>query len=296
MGGIEGMGRFFTTGLFLVVLTLSAPVWAYNPIAPEKKAEILARANASPLERKLSDILEKQQRLLSCAEKSPKADLTIQLSELASAYASLLHEYPENTTLLLHYGKFLRLVGEDARAADTFKRVLALDDSVAVAYQQLGNIHAENGRYKEAWPLFQSCIKLAPDVALYQYQMGEFIHVFHQLMEADGLLRPAESDKRMQEAFANAVKLDPGSETLLWRYAQSFYDVHQPDWQKALSAWESAAAATKDPLKEPTLRMHKIRCLIELGQTQQAQALLEKPAPPSFDSIREDLRKRLKSH
>lgn len=265
----------------------------YNPLSAEKAAELKVLSEATPAERTLSQILKRQQGIFEAAATTSPADLSRNLSELASDYATLLRENPENVFILLHYGKFLRTVGEDERALTSFERALSIDPTLAVAYQQSALIHAENGRYQKAWPLFQTCLKQAPNIAIYQYQFGEFVQVYRDMLVEDGFLQASDVDGVMQGAFARAVMLDPASQTLAWRYAQSFYDVTRPDWKAALAAWDKAAALTADPIQEPILRMHRARCLIELGDFKAARALLDKPTPPALEKTRDDLRKRL---
>ncbi len=287
------MRRFFILG-FAGTLCIGAQAWAYNPISPEKKSELLARSEASPLERQLADIVKRQQDLLGSADKISATDLTTRLSRLAADYADLLRVHPDNVPLLLCYGKFLRAVGEDERAMRAFQRAVSFDESAAVAYQQMGNILAEDGRYAEAWPMFLKCLKYAPDTALYFYQAGELIHVFKKLMVEEGLLGANDADRLMQQYFARACDLDPNSETLAWRHAQSFYDVAAPDWKAALAAWDKAAALTHDPVKAQMLRMHRARCFVETGDKDEARALLEQDVPEALRETRDQLRARIK--
>ena len=209
--------------------------WGYNPLSPEKEAELRERADATPLENRLADIVKRQQTLLEKEDALSESEIERTIAELSGAYTQLLRDHPDNLLLLLHYGKFLRMVGEDKGAVTVFERVRKLDDSVAVAYQQLANIHAENGRYHEAWPLLQTCLKLAPDVALYHYQMGEFLNVFGEYLVSANLLKADELSPRLQAEFKRALELDPTSARLAERYAQSFYQVPEPDWKRRLA-------------------------------------------------------------
>lgn len=266
-------------------------VWGYNPLSAEKQAELKLRSESSPAERRLSDILKRQQAMIAAAPSLPSADLSRQLSELASDYASLANAYPNDIVVLLHYGKFLRTVGEDDRALPVFERIAIKDPSIAVAFQQIASIQAESGRYHQAWQNFQNCLRLAPDTALYHFQFGEFVQVYRDHLVGDGLIGMMEVDSRMQSAFARARQLDPTSQTVAWRYAQSFYDVANPDWKAALAAWDKAQSLTTDPLELPILRMHRARCLIEMGDKNAAQSLLEIPVPPALEKTRDDLLK-----
>lgn len=272
------------------VAALSAAT--YNPLSPEKEAELKARSDASPLDRRLTHIVQRQEELMSAGNRISNADLSRQLSDLASDYADLLRQNPDNVVLLLHYAKFLRAVGEDKRALEEFERVIALDPTVAVAYQQSAGILAEDGKYQKAWQSFQTCLKQAPDVAVYQYQFGEFVQIYRDLLVEDGILQAPEADKVMQGAFARAAMLDPNSQAMAWRYAQSFYDVAHPDWKAALAAWDKVAKLTPDPIQAPVLRMHRARCLLETGDKAAALALLDKPVPAALEKTRDELRKR----
>ena len=281
--------------LLLLLCAVGACLYGQSPLSETKRTEWLAPSEASSLERKLVAILKVQKELFDAPQKYTKEELSRRLAALAADYANLLADYPRDIYLRIHYAKFLKTVGETEHARRVLTELLSDRDDIGVVYQLLANIYAEKGDYATAWPLLLDCVRLEPDVALYRYQLGEFLAVFRDLLVADNYMTYAELDAKMRESFDKACALDPQSRALAWRRAQAFYDMKQPDAAAALAAWERAEALTPDPIEAPVLRLHRARWLVALKRFDEAAALLKKPVPQPLEKNRRDLLRQIPS-
>ena len=56
----------------------------------------------------------------------------------------------------------------------------------------------------------------------------------------------------------------------------AFYDFEQPDWQSALILWQTLAShPSVSPSQVDAIRVHQVRCLINLRQLDQARSLAQ---------------------
>lgn len=193
---------------------------------------------------------------------------------LISQYQSLLLDNPEYVYGYIMYGKLLRQVGQRELANKAFVKANALDPNIAVVKQQIANYLSEEGDYDLALPYLLSAIRLAPETAVYHYQLGELLHTYRKLFLADGKLAAQVLDKQLQDAFANAARLDPATRIYALRQAESFFDIAEPDWQQALAQWQALEKTAKSEPEKQLILLQKCRVLIALDEKEQAQDTL----------------------
>ena len=131
---------------------------------------------------------------------------------------------------------------------------------------ELGNYLAEEGKPLEAINYFLSAIKLEPGEPLYHYQLGTLLYEARDDFLRSGEWTRASVDHSMQEAFRAAAELAPDRIEFTYRYAESFYDMKDPDWTAALRAWEGLEAHAESEIERQTMRLHEANVLMKHGK------------------------------
>jgi hypothetical protein len=132
-------------------------------------------------------------------------------------------------------------------------------------------------------------VKLKPKEPLYHYQLGTL------LCEArDDFLRSGEwtrdsVDHAMQEAFKSAAELAPDRIEFAYRYAESFYDMADPDWPAALKVWQGLESKAQSELERQTMCLHQANVLIYMGRADQARKVLDTVILPALDEQKQKL-------
>jgi hypothetical protein len=80
------------------------------------------------------------------------------------------------------------------------------------------------------------------------------------------------------------------------RYAQSFFDISDPDWDKALGVWQDLRNQARDHSvsEREYLALGEARALTQLGRGKEAVSILKTITSPSLRATRESLIKELK--
>lgn len=205
---------------------------------------------------------------------------------LISQYQSLLLDNPEYVYGYIMYGKLLRQVGQRELANKAFVKANALDPDIAVVKQQIGNYLSEEGDYDLALPYFLAAIRLSPETAVYHYQLGQLLHTYRKMFLADGKLSAPVLDKQLQDAFANAARLDPATRIYALRAAESYFDVIEPDWSRALAEWEALEQTAVSEQERQMILLQKCRVLLAMDKTEAAQSALAAVTDPSLQAAR----------
>lgn len=242
-------------------------------------APLVTRAGETMTERELKRIIQRQQIILTDAQAAgadmDRANVEMQLSQVARDYESLLRKNPKFVAGFVAYGLFLNSTGYADRAYDMFKQADAIDPEDAVVKNQLGNHHAEAGEYKEAAELYEQAVKLAPDEPLYHYQLGTLLYEYREFFVDAKLYIRADLLTRSAAEFRRAAELAPGNMAYGYRYAESFYDIPGADWDAALAAWKLLEQRAKPGVEVQTIQLHQANILTTLGRAAEARALLD---------------------
>ena len=214
-------------------------LWLVLPLAAVE-SETLAQ-------RTLRQIAERQRTLLETAAKQgDKLDeeaFRTQLQELTHGYERLLHDSPNNAEVFAAYGYLLRKVDMRKQAAAMLLKANQLDSDIPLVKNQLGNLLAEDGRPLDALPYFMAAIKLSPKEPLYHYQVGTLLHEAQDDFLKSGEWTRAALDHATHGAFKTAAELAPDRFEFGYRYAESFYDLAEPQWDEALKVWAALVSA-----------------------------------------------------
>lgn len=241
---------------------------------------IAERENAA-LIADLSDVLARRNAFFDEADSLPENERARRASDIADRFETLSRRNPDSVPVLYFYAEFLRDGGELKTAEEMLLKAEKLEPTFAPLQFLLAEILQEKGEPENAFPRFEKAVYEDPGNAEYQCAFGEFLADSRERLVEQKILSRSELDAKMQNAFLAASAAEPGQADFLWRYAESFYDVENPDWNRALSVWERVARRLNK--KEhadllPVASLHRARVLAELGRIEEADTLLRKTA------------------
>lgn len=244
-------------------------------------------------QKRLATIVTDEQELFRIFKEEPEkysqSDMDYRVRSLIADYELYISDNPEDEEAYILLGKLFRRVNRPEKAHELYLRADRFNGSIPVVKQQLANYFAETGRVKKANDYLNQAIFLSPDEPLYHYQYGTFLFFYKdEILEKDILSR-SDLDTKMLESFQMAHKLDPDNRKYLERYAQSFYDVEQPNWKYAVELWDELLKNPDSELERQALKLQKARAVFELGDIDMAKYLVNQVEDPSLQFSREEL-------
>ena len=276
--------RFFP--IFAAFLLLAAA-----PARAEQPAE--QHAPETMAERKLKGIAEHQRVLFADAAAQGKdldeAQFKAQVEQLTHEYESLVRDNPNFAAGYASYGYMLWKISMRKQAVAILLKANQLDPDIPLVKNELGNYLAEEGKPLEALNYYLSAVKLEPKEPLYHYQIGTLLYEARDDFLKSGEWSRAAIDHSMQEAFKNAAELAPDRVEFSYRYAESFYDMVDPDWAAALKAWEGMEARATSDVERQTMRLHQANVFIYMGKPDQARKVLDTVTDPALLGQRQKL-------
>ncbi len=244
-------------------------------------------------EHRLKEIAEHQRVLFADAVAQGKnmenAAFKTGVEQVTHEYESLLRDSPDFAAGYAAYGYMLWKVGLRKQAFAMFMKANDLDPDIPLVKNELGNYLAEEGKPLEAISYFESAIRLEPREPLYQYQLGTLLYEARDDFLRSGEWTRASVDHAMQEAFRAAAELAPDRMEFTYRYAESFYDMKDPDWNAALRAWERLEAHAESENWRQTMRLHEANVLIKMENTAQARRVLATVTLADLDAQKQKL-------
>jgi tetratricopeptide (TPR) repeat protein len=159
-----------------------------------------------------------------------------------------------------------------------------LDPDIPIVKNQLGNYLAEEGEPIEAAGYFVAAVRLAPEEPLYHYQLGTVLTEARDDFLKSGQWSRAQLDRTMQESFKRAAELAPKNFAFAYRYAQSFADLAEPNWDEALKVWGALEDECSPGLEKETIRLQAANILIKQKKYDHARLLL---ATVTAESLKE---------
>jgi tetratricopeptide (TPR) repeat protein len=280
-----GCARVRRTG---VVPFLWVTALAFALPAPGRAGE-----SESMADRSLRRIVEKQKGLFADAakqgDKLDEATLRPQLQALTHEYELLLRDNPKFAAGYAAYGYLLSKVDMRKEAAAMMLKANEFDPDIPLVKNQLGNFMAEDGKPLQAAPYYIAAIKLSPNEPLYHYQLGTLLTEARDEFLKSGEWTRATIDTAMFNAFKRAAELAPERIEFAYRFAESFYDLEQPDWSAALNAWSALEEKATTPLERQTMRLHAANICLKLGKREHARALLATVEDASLQAQKQKL-------
>ena len=239
-------------------------------------------------QRRILDILKAQDDLfadpnIGAGNANADAELLTKAMRVNSLWKTFFLDNPDDFEAHVLYGKFLRRIGQSDRAYETFKRADELRPDVPVVLQQLSALEAESGEVVKAFGHMRAALAAEPDNAVFLLQCA-YIMVLgkNEIVAEAKLLSPAEFDALLSACYGKIAEQNPDDRAAKVRYAQSFYDLFAPDWQKALSIWRELEKSASLNLERQTARANIARVLVELGRDSEAEQILKTVDAPAL--------------
>jgi tetratricopeptide (TPR) repeat protein len=225
---------------------------------------------------RLKELVARQNALLAALGKgdTDQDNIKRDIQTLVFDYDTFLRVYPAFAPGYVTYGLLLGKVGMRRESAAILLKANQLDSEIPIVKNQLGNYLAEEGEPLEAVNYFLAAIQLAPDEPLYHYQLATLLTEARDDFLKSGQWTRAQLDHAMHEAFKRAADLAPANFAFAYRYAESFYDVAEPDWDEALRAWSALEDRAAPGLEKETIRLHAANILIKQQKFDHARLLL----------------------
>ena len=278
-------------GALAVCVALPSVVAGTATTTAEREADVLIvqRRNKMLVE-DLSDIVSRCDDFYAEMKDLSENEVSRRAADLAERFETLLVRFPDSVPVLFFFAEFLRAGGENERAEALLLKAESLDENFAPAQFVLAEILAERGAAEEACLRFRRGISETSDaesVAIY----GEFLCDNREALLAKKCFKNrAELERSMQDAFRRAAIFSDNNPDFYWRYAESFYDVEEPDWCVALRVWEIVGdlpSVKKDSVRLVAVAIHRARVLAELGRIDEADELLrENVGVPALERSR----------
>jgi len=241
-------------------------------------------------EKKLSQLVIQERAVWATVkEATNKADIETakpKFQGILTGYDGLIRDSPEFVPAFVAYGLLLGRLDQRKASRAIFMRANQLDPNIAVVKNQLGNFLVEEARYKEALPYYLAAIELEPKEPLYHYQLGTLLAEFMEYFLKDRLFTRDTIEEQMQAAFLRASTLDPDNWAFSYRYAESFYDLENPDWEKAMTEWAKLEKVARRGIERQTVQLHQANIMIKQGRYLAARDILEEVDEPVLASNR----------
>jgi len=252
-----------------------------------------APSSESMTERSLRKLVERQHELLEQASRAgddfDQSDFEQQMQRVCLGYEVLLRDSPEFAAGYAAYGFLLRQIGMDRESVAMLMKANQYDANIPIVKNQLGNYLAEQGRPLDAVSYYLAAIKLDPDEPLYHYQLGTLLHVARDDFVLSDEWSAESVDAAMHEGFRQAAELAPDRIEFTYRYAESFYDLPEPDWDAALKVWASLEEQARSAPEREAMRLHAANVCLKLGKTAHARLLLANVTDPALAEQKQKL-------
>jgi tetratricopeptide (TPR) repeat protein len=256
-------------------------------------APLHAAESESMADRALKKVAERQRDLFTeAAKQGDKLDaesFRIQAQSIAHEYELLLRNNPNYAAGYAAYGYMLGKIGMSSEATKMLLKANQLDPDIPLVKNQLGNHLAEEGKPLQAAPYYIAAIKLEPNEPLYHYQLGTLLVEARNEFLKSGDWTRASLDLAVHNAFKRAAELAPDRFEFAYRYAESFYDVENPDWDEALRLWSALEEKAPTPIERQTMRLHAANICLKLEKNDHANVLLSTVTDPALQAQKEKL-------
>ncbi len=285
--------------LRLLVLTWFAPLFGAAPASAQGPG---ASPPEPPAERRTETMAWRELRLAADRERAIWERLRVNPDDederqradadfraVLTAYENVIRSAPAMAEAYAAYGLLLGRTGNRADALKAYLRANKLDPNIPMVKNQIGNYLAEEGDYKEALPYYLAAIELDDAEPLYHYQLGQLLNAYRRFFVDDGLFTDDVLDRRIQSAFQRAAALAPANWAYLYRYAESFYDLATPAWDRALAEWRRLEERADTGLGRQTIRLHIANVQLRAGAPEEAAATLATIDEPALQERKRTL-------
>ena len=279
--------------LFRLALFLAAVA-----LLPTLRADKTGETNTEPTGETMADhefrqISQRQVTLLAeAAKEGDKVDaeaLRLQAQSLVDEWERFLEANPNYAMGWAGYGYLLWKMDMRKEAVALFMKANTIDPNIALVKNEIGNYLAEEDKPLDAVNYYMAAIKLAPNEPLYHYQLGTLLYECRDEFVRSGEWTRDAIDNAMHEAFRHATELAPDRIEFTHRYAESFADMPNPDWDAAVKVWGKVEIQARTPLERQEARLQAANIMIKQGNFDIARVLIATVTEPGLQEPKQKL-------
>jgi tetratricopeptide (TPR) repeat protein len=259
-----------------------------------------ARGLASDADTKYHQLLDRDDALMKQldalrgdASLFQRAGLRANLRRLEADYRFFIHEHPKRADALVAFGGFLYDQGREEEGLQYWEKAIVVDPRCAKAYNNLAVYYGHNGRAGDALRYHQKAFEIDPRDPIFHFNWATTCIMFRKDAHNVYGWDTDEIFQHSQEEFLKTRDLEPQNVEYAWAYAESFYEVSKPDWQKAHAAWEFCLRQPTDEVGRERVYSNLARVCIHWGRLNEARSWLEKISSEDVSPLRRLLERRL---
>ena len=205
--------------------------------------------------------------------------------QLAALYRQLATKYPDASPVQQAAGNALADLESPPAAIPYWLQAEKLDPKDAEVAATLGNVYLQGGQIRPAAEQYQRAVDAQPDVAAYHTDLANVLYLFRQELLSPPALPDQETVLRLALThFRRAAELSPGNLPLATAYAETFYIFTKPDWQEALTAWQSVRTLSSDHPDFANLQLARVS--LRLKRRTEAEGYLASIQDPAYTDLK----------
>jgi tetratricopeptide (TPR) repeat protein len=222
-------------------------------------------------------------------EEELKKMIQFKLESVKKAYRQFLEANPQHVRAMIAYGSFLCDIEEESEGLQWWLKAREVDPKNAAVRNNLANHYGHSGEPKRAIEEYEAAIQLQPNEPVYYFNLANTLYLFRR--DAAVLKNATEAEMLDQalESFRKARDLEPANLDYAIAYAETFYSLKNPNWQRALDAWEYCFKLNPTPLQRDQVYTHLARINIRLDNVPKAKEYLALVKTDQMQDLRERL-------
>ncbi len=188
------------------------------------------------------DALRDELRALELLELAAADGHAASRQKFEAAYCKLLERHPDSAEAHNAFAAFLYDHGEIARALQHWKETLKRHPGNAEAAFQFGHATLAHGETREALKFLAQAAASAEATAFQINSYANALYLFRH--EAPGGQTSQAALEESLAQFERASRLEPANLDYARGYAETFFALPRPDWERARRAWARVVELT----------------------------------------------------
>src|ERR1051325_5813654 len=223
------------------------------------------------------------------SEEELRKMIQFKVDALKKVYEDFLRDNPAHVKAMIAYGSFLCDVQQEAEGVRWWQKARELDPHNAAVRNNLANYYGHEGEPKRAIEEYEAAIRIQPSEPMYHFNLGNLFYLFRKETSEAKKWSEEEVFEHALECFRKARDLEPGNYEYAYAYAETFYGVKNPNWQRALEAWDYCLKLNITPLQREQIYSHLARLNIRLDRIAKAREYLAQIKSEQWQDLRQRL-------
>ena len=261
---------------------------ATPPVKGQVPATVAPAATPLPAWQQELDAASLLEASLLAAPAQDPAEAARRDERLSGLYQRLADKYPDRAAVQKAWGESASRRGRITEALQAFRRAEILDPGDADTASLLGAADLQMGHTREASAQLQQAVRLAPNDPHTHFALANVLYLFRHDLIAPPLL-PDEKAVLAQALgeFRRTTELAPRDLAYAQAYAETFYNVPQPDWEQARTAWKAVLALSGE--STDFANSHLARVSLRMKRPADVDAYLSLLHDPAFAGLKANL-------